>query len=87
VIASKRFEPQRRKGHKEIRIALFFVPLAAEASQLETNKSTTGDYSRSERLFVRFPLLSLIQCVAMEAEMLSLAPNLKYTRLNPLEQE
>jgi len=48
-IASKRFEPQRHKGHKEIRIALFFVPLAAEASQLETDKSTRGDCVRQVR--------------------------------------
>jgi len=35
AIASKQVEPQRHRGHKEIRIVLFFVPLAAEASNLK----------------------------------------------------
>jgi len=54
-IASKRFEPQRHEGHKEIRIALFFVLLAAEASPLETDKSTKGDCVR--QVSAPFPVL------------------------------
>ncbi len=49
AIASKQFEPQRYRGHKEIRIVLFFVPLAAEASNL---KYTRRLCQRAKRLLL-----------------------------------
>jgi len=55
-----RSQHMRHEGHEEIRIALFFVPLAAEASQLETDKSTAGDCVRQVRMPFRVLPAALI---------------------------